>query len=332
MIGIRATIVFFGGGGHDIINGFADDDTINGGSGNDTLNGGEGNDSIVGGTGDDEIHGGQGDDTISDASGNSLIYGGDGNDHVVVGNSLPGADSSIVYGGDGGDWLDSSYGSDFLYGGDGDDVILGGHGNDYLDGGDGDDYIKGGTGNNTLVSGDGNDTLIGGGGTGSDDTFILGGGTNNVFGGFDDTIVITEMSSGHIAAGEHDIDGFPEWDGSDYNVLDLSELNECDVSEIVENGDGSGYVVFASGEVVTFEFIDEIIPPTPHDGDNGFNDSTHDDIDCIDTDLVGAKVDDTGQVGLDLWETLTAGQAVLSEQIPIETDAEEEDIEHETWF
>jgi Ca2+-binding RTX toxin-like protein len=111
-----------------------------------------GNDSLEGGTGSDTLYGGSGDDTLSGSylllvDRNDYLSGGTGND-VLFGDS--GNDTLI--GGRGNDGLYGGLGNDRLYGGAGNDTLLGSFSwlgdpsNDY-------DTLTGGAGADTFILG-----------------------------------------------------------------------------------------------------------------------------------------------------------------------------------
>ncbi|WP_371223846.1 Hint domain-containing protein [Roseovarius sp. 2305UL8-3] len=128
-------------------------------------------------------------------------------------------------------------GDDTIEGGAGRDEILGQGGNDVLIGGAGTDTIDGGTGEDTITADDGDDELSGGLQS--------------------DLFVVTE-------AGNHEIVGGEDPDGSDIDVIDLSGID----ARKTFTGPESGFIEYldASGNVThtaTFSEIERVICFTP---------------------------------------------------------------------
>lgn len=119
---------------------------------------------------------GSGNDTVYGSSYNDIIEGGDGND--------------LIYGWYGDDALIGDNGNDTLYGDYGNDLLYGGAGGDTLVGGGGNDNLFGGTGNDIYLHGlnDGVDII-------NDD---LSAAANPGFGGGDDVLILTGISSTDI--------------------------------------------------------------------------------------------------------------------------------------
>ena len=132
-------------------------------------------------------------------------------------------------------------GDDVITGGAGDDLIFGQIGDDTVDGGDGDDTIDGGKGNDQLTVGVG-DTASG---DDDSDNFIL-----------DFTQTSTSGSTTITIDG-----GTGEDAGIDYDTLNLSGQGEYTLTQTVDaDGDStSGTVTYASGQVVNFSEIENLI-------------------------------------------------------------------------
>ena len=134
---------FYGGDGHDFLQGEAGANALYGGEGNDVLNGslylayvGDGTFASpyvltsFGPSGDDYFEGGSGDDVVYGADGNDVLYGGDGNESGIVSGYHGEVEIAGLFGGEGQDYLDGGRGNDLLDGGAGSDTMLGGLGND----------------------------------------------------------------------------------------------------------------------------------------------------------------------------------------------------------
>jgi T1SS-143 domain-containing protein len=115
-----------------------------------------------------------------------------------------------------------------------DDVILGTAGNDTLDGGEGDDHIEGGAGSDTIIGGKGDDVLFGG-----DDA---------------DTFVWNSGDEGTSGSPAHDT--VVDFDATDGDELDLSDLLSGLTSQSIEgidNGSGDLQVNIKEGANVVQE-------------------------------------------------------------------------------
>ncbi|SDI47870.1 calcium-binding protein [Salipiger marinus] len=203
----RTIDMTLGGSAHGVIANVEGLLTGDGAEGNDTLDGLQGDDLLYGGAGSDSLRGEAGNDVLSTAvttgparPGHDVLDGG-GHDagtagDVVSFNAQPadfGVQADLATGaadaslsgteglvgtdlddrlfGDGADnLLDGEAGDDLILGRDGNDALLGDAGGDTLMGGGGDDYLAGGDGRNVLSGGAG------------DDTFLLDGGQNRIFG------------------------------------------------------------------------------------------------------------------------------------------------------
>jgi Ca2+-binding RTX toxin-like protein len=139
-----------GGGGADVLRGFASYDDIFGGGGDDRLEGGEGGDTLDGGLGDDVMLGEAGDDNLSDnLGGDDRLYGGAGYDRIEVRRGGQAASTLLLDGGDGYDQLNysASFATGFvdtvtLIGGlDGDSISSGAAAVSTIDAGAGDDVV-----------------------------------------------------------------------------------------------------------------------------------------------------------------------------------------------
>lgn len=311
MTGTSGDDTLYGFGGNDRIDGNAGNDNLFGGTGNDKLYGEYGNDYLDGGAGDDLMLGGQDDDTYFYVSGfdimreingtdvlelasgwsfedlNFYINSGDSRDLVIdfndgSVNSITiedmfystrqietlrfndgGSDFDLTslhyttYGTEGNNYLDgilSSYinggnTNDILYGLGGDDDLEGKNGNDILYGGDGNDDLDGDAGDDILYGGDGFDIMRGEGGA---DTFVF-----------------------ESASAFNDIDEIDDFDVSENDVLDLSDLlggydplNDAitDFVEITTSGADSIVKVDVDGGADNFVQVAFI------DGTNGLTD------------------------------------------------------------
>jgi Ca2+-binding RTX toxin-like protein len=138
-VAVTETIVIYGEGGAD------------------TLEGGDGVDSIYGGTGDDVVRGWDSADIIYGGDDDDHLFGNGGSDNIYGGNPSPGN-----YGED---TLDGGSGADGLWGDWGDDSLLGGNDGDWMYGEDDDDEMFGEAGTDHMYGGPGNDVMTGGSGT-----------------------------------------------------------------------------------------------------------------------------------------------------------------------
>lgn len=201
------------------------------------------NQALQAGDGFDTVTGGAGDTLFGSTSftGGAKLYAGHGN--------------GVLYGGAGSDTLYASNGQDTLYGGEGDQTLYGstspgGHG--LLEAGSGDQALYAGSGHDTLVGGSGNDTLYGGNGS---STLIAGSGHDTMYGGNGPTTF--EVSS---ATFNNDL----IIGGAGHSVLDLTDLNQSDVSMHTTGGvttvdfgsneltlKGVNQITFANGHSVT---------------------------------------------------------------------------------
>jgi Ca2+-binding RTX toxin-like protein len=146
-----------GGGGDDLVFGYAGNDRLSTGNGEDTIYGGEGNDRIRSGNGSDSVLGEAGNDDIVGLGGRDWISGGDGND-LITGDQK----RDTLFGDAGHDSLFGGAGEDSLKGGSGHDLLVGGNLDDTLRGDDGRDFLVGGKGIDDLSSGSGDDILVAG--------------------------------------------------------------------------------------------------------------------------------------------------------------------------
>ncbi|MBD3788068.1 MAG: Hint domain-containing protein, partial [Sphingomonadales bacterium] len=136
--------------------------------------------------------------------------------------------------------------NDTVLGGAGDDLLTGDAGDDSLSGGDGNDNLSGGDGADTLDGGAGTDTLDGGAG---DDLIYTGSGGGSVIGGQgNDTI--------WVGAGNTTIAGEEDADGSDRDVLILSETPASVVYDPLDRE--SGTITWGDGSTTTFSNIEKI--------------------------------------------------------------------------
>ncbi len=254
---------------------FDDRDTVDGGAGNDIILTGDDADVITGGTGDDSIDGGLDDDTISGGADNDLIVGGEGADSIDAGDG-----DDMVYGGldpsfpdrlnirddgsdgppdveqtNGLDYIDGGAGNDTLYGQDDDDTILGGSGDDSIDGGIDNDLLEGGDGTDTLLGGQGNDTIEGDAGNDS----IEGGIGADILSGGDDRDTFVGGDNGD------QVDGGSG--GDDFDTLDLRGLGAVGVVYTSEDREDGVAVIGSTGDVLTFEEIENVLIDEPLDPD-----------------------------------------------------------------
>ncbi|WP_299028274.1 Hint domain-containing protein [uncultured Sulfitobacter sp.] len=221
------------------------DDTLNGDAGDDTLVGNGGADLLIGGSGDDSIFGGTENDTIwgdqADPTGANLTVGDDTLDG--------GAGDDVLYG---------ERGDDVLNGGDGEDALQGGAGNDDLSGEAGNDRLIGGSGADRMRGGAGNDTIL------ADDD-ATGGAAGASDPNFGDVIEGNEGSDVIYANGSDTVDGGEDLDGSDIDILNLSNV----ASIQYQNGAGAnvagptenGVVTFNDGSTLQFSNIETIALP-----------------------------------------------------------------------
>jgi Ca2+-binding RTX toxin-like protein len=209
----------------------------------DVVDGRDGNEVIDGRDGDDSISGGN--------NGNDTLFGGDGNDTLF---GVTGED--VLSGGAGNDSMDGGSSNDTLYGGTGDDWLAGGGEDDLVEGGEGDDFLSGWNGDDTLFGGDGDDTLNG------------GSGTDSIDGGADaDTFLVRDNFGNNTIIG-----GDTFTTGANYDTIDLSALSNPVV--VTFDGPGSGTITdFATGEVISFSGIEQLILTN----NNDFVDATLDD-------------------------------------------------------
>ncbi|SPJ29712.1 Hint domain-containing protein [Falsiruegeria mediterranea] len=233
---------------------FNDRDTVDGGDGNDDISTGDDNDLIMGGAGSDTIDGGLDDDTISGGADDDLIIGSEGSDEITGDGG-----NDTIYGGldpvfpdllnitddgsdgrdpdpevtNGMDTLSGGEGNDLIMGQDDDDVLMGDEGDDTLDGGIDEDSIMGGVGNDEIIGGHGDDTLSGGD---DRDTFLGGEGFDQIDGG-----------SG----------------GDDFDTLDLRGLGPVGIVYSSEDREDGVAVVGATGDVLVFEEIENILIDEP---------------------------------------------------------------------
>ncbi len=170
---------FWGGFGHDTLNGASGNDHLYGEEGNDSLIGGGDDDTLVGGAGNDTALGGTGDDLINGGSGADVLNGSTGNDTLSYSGDTMGVEvrlwNNVASGGWatgdtisnfenltlglGDDFAQGTYGNNVLIGAAGNDTLVGLGGDDTVDGGGGDDMIFGDAGADSLIGNIGNDTI-----------------------------------------------------------------------------------------------------------------------------------------------------------------------------
>jgi Ca2+-binding RTX toxin-like protein len=249
-----------GGDGNDVIaldetNGPLPAAQLSGGNGNDTLTGGSGNDLLSGQDGNDSLSGGAGNDSLNGGSGNDFIAGGAGNDTLV--------------GGSGNDFLDGDQGADVGILGAGDDVFR-------WDQGDGSDRVEGGTGfDEMLFNGFGVAEQFTLSASGDHALFTRVQGnilmdlhqvelvTVNALGG-DDTITINDPTG----TGIKDIDINLGINGVGDGASDTININDDDILNVVNNGNGNLTILGVSGATVNITGFEEandhlIIDGTP---------------------------------------------------------------------
>ena len=296
-----------GGDGDDTIIGGGGDDTIIGGGGDDSITGGDGNDDVDGGDGDDTIDtSGGGDIPLPDrgfpgytdttpsippvaADGDPLddrdmVDGGEGNDVILTGD-----DNDIIDGGLGDDTIDGGLDDDLIDGGDDDDRIIGGEGSDEIEGGAGNDTIFGGldpsfpdglnirddglfadpdpettNGRDLLSGGDGDDLILG---QDDDDTIFGGAGNDTIDGGIDeDRLFGGDDRDTFLGGSDGDqVDGGSG--GDDFDTLDLRGLGPVGIIYTSEDQEDGVAIIGDTGEILTFEEIENILIDEPLDPD-----------------------------------------------------------------
>ncbi|SFL10856.1 Hint domain-containing protein [Shimia haliotis] len=165
-----------------------------------------------------------------------------------------------IRGGSGADSLHGDWGNDQISGGQGADTLFGGSGDDVLAGGDGDDYVEGGEGSDTLTGGAGEDTLFGGDGNDVFNIYDADEDTDVDGGGWWDTIVFHDESSGEGVEVIYDGDGSGEYelgdaegDFSDVEMIqttqnaDFVDASASDQGILLVSDDGADTVVGSAG-------------------------------------------------------------------------------------
>jgi len=145
-------------------------------------------------------------------------------------------DDDILVGGDA---------NDRLKGRDGDDTLIGQGGNDRLFGNDGDDILRGGTGDDVMKGGDGSDLFA----------YMLGDGSDEVYGGAGGNwIDIVDLSSNPNGGDLGDY-------GSDWSItMTEGSIEQVDPlsGEISLSPDAGGYIELADGGRVDFSDLEAI--------------------------------------------------------------------------
>ncbi|WP_052269604.1 calcium-binding protein [Leisingera sp. ANG-M6] len=221
---------YYGGSGHDVLEGTGGRDALYGWEGNDrldgkddrdTLLGGSGNDTLLGGSSGDVMQGGSGRDSLAGQDGYDWLWGGSGDDRLLGENGYDklwgGTGADMLDGGAGHDQLTGQTGRDTLAGRDGDDRLAGGRDNDVLRGGAGNDTLLGESGADFLAASKGDDRLYGSSGN---DTLRGEAGTDKLWGG---------TGTDHLEGGDGDDqlwggDGNDRlWGGEGADMLDGSD-------------------------------------------------------------------------------------------------------------
>jgi Ca2+-binding RTX toxin-like protein len=292
-----------GDDGDDTLNGGDGDDTIIGDGGDDSITGGDGNDDVDGGDGDDTIDTSVGGDIplpdrgfpsydglpavpadADPADDMDTVDGGDGADLITTGD-----DDDVIMGGAGNDTIDGGLDDDLIDGGDDDDLIVGGEGADEVEGGAGNDTIYGGldpsfpdvlnirddgmfrdpdpettNGRDLLSGGDGDDLILG---QDDDDTIFGGAGNDTIDGGIDeDRLFGGDDRDTFLGGSDGDqVDGGSG--GDDFDTLDLRGLGPVGIIYTSEDQEDGVAIIGDTGEILTFEEIENILIDEPLDPD-----------------------------------------------------------------
>ncbi len=260
-------LIFYGGGGDDVVTGGDMNDELMGGAGDDLLTGGDGDDLLWGQAGDDILIGGAGIDRLVfhvtdntgpesiDASGFDVSgveqtigdgFGGtdtiSGVDGVFI---LTGHWNDTIVGSAGHDTLNAGLGWDTVDAGAGDDTIISTEsapGSPY--GHDGDDVFNGGDGNDTLAfSGVDRDVFVNltegwstGQGIGNDSLISI----ENVIGGRGRDVIVADGGANRLEGGEGDdhLEGL----GGDDDLLGGVGV------DFIQGGDGDDRIEGGAGD------------------------------------------------------------------------------------